>query len=168
MAEYKNDEPCEYIYDVVAVTKVVDGDTMDCVFDLGFDVMFKSRVRLLGIDTPESRTRDLNEKVYGLLSKKHLKEWVHWAIMSDRDDIEIQVRCPEKDSRGKFGRILGEIWVNCTEDGHEFNGWTNVNQWMCEHGYAVGYWGQNKDDVADEHIVNRKMLAESGEQELLT
>ena len=168
MAEYKNDEPCEYIYDVVAVTKIVDGDTMDCVFDLGFDVMFKSRVRLLGIDTPESRTRDLNEKVYGLLSKKHLKEWVHWAIMSDRDDIEIQVRCPEKDSRGKFGRILGEIWVNCTEDGHEFNGWTNVNQWMCEHGYAVGYWGQNKDDVADEHIVNRKLLAESGEQELLT
>ena len=168
MAEYKNDEPCEYIYDVIAVPKVVDGDTMDCIFDLGFDVMFKSRVRLLGIDTPESRTRDLNEKVYGLLSKKHLKEWVHWAIMSDRDDIEIQVRCPEKDSRGKFGRILGEIWVNCTEDGHDFNGWTNVNKWMCEHGYAVGYWGQNKADVADEHITNRKMLAESGEQELLT
>ena len=168
MAEYKNDEPCEYIYDVIAVPKVVDGDTMDCIFDLGFDVMFKSRVRLLGIDTPESRTRDLNEKVYGLLSKKHLKEWVHWAVMSDRDDIEIQVRCPEKDSRGKFGRILGEIWVNCTEDGHEFNGWTNVNKWMCEHGYAVGYWGQNKDDFAGEHIVNRKMIAESGEQELLT
>jgi len=168
MAEYKNDEPCEYIYDVVAVTKIVDGDTLDCVFDLGFDVMFKSRVRLLGIDTPESRTRDLNEKVYGLISKKHLKSWVHWAVMSDRDDIEIQVRCPEKDSRGKFGRILGEIWVNCTEEGHEFNGWTNVNKWMCEHGYAVGYWGQNKADVADEHITNRKMLAESGEQELLT
>ena len=168
MAEYKNDEPCEYIYDVVAVTKIVDGDTMDCVFDLGFDVMFKSRVRLLGIDTPESRTRDLNEKVYGLISKKHLKSWVHWAVVSDRDDIEIQVRCPEKDSRGKFGRILGEIWVNCTEDGHEFNGWTNVNKWMCEHGYAVGYWGQNKADVADEHITNRKMLAESGKQELLT
>jgi len=84
MAEYKNDEPCEYIYDVIAVTKIVDGDTMDCVFDLGFDVRFESRVRLLGIDTPESRTRDLNEKVYGLLSKKHLKSWVHWAVMSDR------------------------------------------------------------------------------------
>ena len=168
MAEYKNDEPCEYIYDVVAVTKVVDGDTLDCVFDLGFDVMFKSRVRMLGIDTPESRTRNLNEKVYGLLSKKHLKEWVHWAVMSDRDDIEIQIRCPEKDSRGKFGRILGEVWVNCTEDGHDFGGWTNVNKWMCENGYAVGYWGQNKDDVESEHMANRKMLAESGEQELLT
>ena len=167
MAEYKNDEPCEYIYDVVAVTKIVDGDTMDCVFDLGFDVMFKSRVRLLGIDTPESRTRNANEKVYGLLSKKHLKSWVHWAVMSDRDDIEIQIRCPEKDSRGKFGRILGEVWVNCTEDGHDFGGWTNVNKWMCENGYAVGYWGQNKEDVEGEHMANRKMLAESGEQELL-
>ena len=167
MAEYKNDEPCDYIYDVFAVPKVVDGDTIDCVFDLGFDVMFMSRVRLLGIDTPESRTRNLNEKVYGLLSKKHLKEWVHWAIMSDRDDIQIQIRCPEKDSRGKFGRILGEVWINCTEDGDEFNGWTNVNKWMCENGYAVGYWGQNKADVADEHVKNRKMLAESGEQELL-
>ena len=121
----------------------------------------------MGIDTPESRTRNLNEKVYGLLSKKHLKEWVHWAVMSDRDDIEIQIRCPEKDSRGKFGRILGEVWVNCTEDGHDFGGWTNVNKWMCENGYAVGYWGQNKEDVEGEHMANRKMLAESGEQELL-
>ena len=168
MAEYKNDEPCEYIYDVVAVTKVVDGDTLDCVFNLGFDVMFKSRVRMLGIDTPESRTRNANEKVYGLLSKKHLKSWVHWAVMSDRDDIEIQIRCPEKDSRGKFGRILGEVWVKCTEDAHDFGGWTNVNKWMCENGYAVGYWGQNKEDVEGEHMANRKMLAESGEQELLT
>ena len=158
MANYKNDEACEYIYDVVAVTKVVDGDTLDAVFDLGFDVMFKSRVRLLGIDTPESRTRNKTEKVYGLISKKHLKSWVHWAIMSDRDDIEIQVRCPEKDSRGKFGRILGEIWINCTEDGSEFNGWTNVNKWLCEKGHAVGYWGQNKDDVQDEHMANRQLL----------
>ena len=61
-----------------------------------------------------------------------------------------------------------EAHAGTTEGGHEFNGWTNVNKWMCEHGYAVGYWGQNKADVADEHIVNRKVLAESGEQELLT
>ena len=87
--------------------------------------------------------------------------------MSDRDDIEIQVRCPEKDSRGKFGRILGELWVNCDEDGHEFGGWTNVNKWMCENGYAVGYWGQNKNDVQDEHWKNRQFLAEQGVQELL-
>ena len=71
MAEYKNDEPCEYIYDVVAVTKIVDGDTLDCVFDLGFDVRFESRVRLLGIDTPESRTRDL--KFQNFLIGEHNK-----------------------------------------------------------------------------------------------
>ena len=160
MAEYKG-EDCNFEYRIEAITKVVDGDTIDCVFDLGFDVMFKSRVRLLGIDTPESRTRDLNEKVYGLIAKKRLKEWVHKAVLSDKDDITIELRCPEEDSRGKFGRILGEVWVN--EDGI----WTNVNKWMCEMGYAVGYWGQNKDDVADEHIANRRVLAETGEQEFL-
>ena len=58
--------------------------------------------------------------------------------MDDRDDIEIQVRCPEADSRGKFGRILGEIWVNCNEDGHEFGGWTNVNKWMCDKDAILG------------------------------
>ena len=57
MADYKNDEPCEFVYRVETVSKVVDGDTLDCVFDLGFDVMVKHRVRMLGIDTPESRTR---------------------------------------------------------------------------------------------------------------
>ena len=160
MGEYKG-EDCSFVYRIEAVTKVVDGDTVDCVFDLGFDVMFKSRVRLLGIDTPESRTRHKNEKVYGLLSKKALKDWVHKAIADDRDDIEIELRCPEADSRGKFGRILGELWVS--EDGS----WTNLNQWMCENGYAVGYTGQNKDDVKDEHESNRRLLAEKGEQEYL-
>ena len=91
MAEYKNDKPCEFIYNVTAVEKVVDGDTIDTVIDLGFDVRICNRVRLLGIDTPESRTRNKVEKVYGLLSKSALKSWVHWAIMSDRDDIELQV-----------------------------------------------------------------------------
>ena len=158
METYKETE-CSFVYRVEAVTKIIDGDTLDCVFDLGFDVMVKHRVRMLGIDTPESRTRNLNEKVYGLLSKKHLKSWVHWAVMSDRDDIDIQIRCPEADSRGKFGRILGEVWVNCNAEG-EYGGWTNVNKWMCEHGYAVGYHGQNKDDVLVQHMANRKLLEE--------
>ena len=115
MAEYKNEEPCEFIYNITAIEKVVDGDTIDAVIDLGFDVRFCGRIRMLGIDTPESRTRNLEEKFYGKLSSAALKSWVHWAVVSDRDDIEIQLRCPEADSRGKFGRILGEIWINCTE-----------------------------------------------------
>jgi micrococcal nuclease len=80
--------------------------------------------------------------------------------MSDRDDIEIQLRCPEKDSRGKFGRILGELWINCTADGEIFSGWTNVNKWMCEQGYAVGYHGGSKEEIEAEHMKNRKLLLE--------
>ena len=162
MAEYKNEEPCEFIYNVTAVEKVVDGDTIDTVIDLGFDVRVCHRVRLLGIDTPESRTRDKVEKFYGKLAKAALKSCVHWAVVSDRDDIELQLRCPEADSRGKFGRILGELWINSHYSGEPYEGWTNVNKWMCENGHAVGYHGQNKDDVQNEHMENRKLLAEQG------
>ena len=149
MAEYKTGtrKSCDFIYKITAVEKVVDGDTIDAVLDLGFDVGIRARIRLLGMDTPESRTRDLEEKFYGKLSSSALKSWVHWAVMSDRDDIEIQLRCPEEDSRGKFGRVLGELWINCTADGEEFSGWTNLNKWMCENGYAVGYFGGSKEEI---------------------
>ena len=115
---------------------------------------------MLGIDTPESRTKDLEEKFYGKLSSAALKSWLHWAIVSDRDDIEVQVRCPEADSRGKFGRILGELWINCTADGEEFSGWTNLNKWMCESGYAVGYYGGSKEETKEEHMKNKELLKE--------
>jgi len=149
-------EPCEFIYRVSSLEKVVDGDTIDVTIDLGFDVCTKQRVRLLGIDTPESRTRDLEEKKFGLISKKKLKEWCLKAVESEKDDIEIQLRCPEADSRGKFGRILAEVWVS--EDGN----WTNVNRWMCENGYAVPYTGQNKADVEALHMANREKLRSAG------
>ena len=146
-------EPCEFIYRVSSLEKVVDGDTIDVSIDLGFDVCTKQRVRLLGIDTPESRTRDLTEKKFGLLSKKKLREWCLKAVASEKDDIEIQLRCPEADSRGKFGRILAEIWVS--EDGE----WTNVNKWMCDNWFAVPYTGQNKADVEALHMANREKVA---------
>ena len=129
---------CPFVYKVTAIEKVVDGDTVDVVIDLGFDVRVSQRVRLLGIDTPESRTRDLEEKQFGLLSKKKLKQWCLKAVESEKDDIELELRCEEADSRGKFGRVLAEIWV--TEDGHA----TNVNKWLCDEGYAVPYVGQNR------------------------
>ena len=149
-------EPCEFIYRVSSLEKVVDGDTIDVSIDLGFDVCTKQRVRLLGIDTPESRTRDLTEKKFGLLSKKKLREWCLKAVASEKDDIEIQLRCPEADSRGKFGRILAEIWVS--EDGE----WTNVNKWMCDNAFAVPYTGQNKADVEALHMANREKLRDAG------
>ena len=72
---------------------------------------------------------------------------------SEDDDIEIELRCPERDSRGKFGRILAEVWVS--QDGQ----WTNVNKWMCDEGYAVPYIGQNKKDVEELHMANRVKIA---------
>jgi len=150
-------EKCEYIYRVSSLEKVVDGDTIDVTLDLGFDVCTRQRVRLLGMDTPESRTSNKEEKKFGLLSKKKLKEWCLKAVASEKDDIEIELRCPERDSRGKFGRILAEVWV--FEDGV----WTNVNKWLCDEGYAVPYTGQNKKDVEDLHMENRKIIIDRGE-----
>lgn len=149
--EYKVPE-CNYKYRVKSLEKVVDGDTIDVAIDLGFDVSTSQRVRLLGIDTPESRTSDTEEKKFGLLSKKKLKEWCLKAVASEKDDIEIELRCPEADSRGKFGRVLAEVWVS--EDGQ----WTNVNKWMCDNGYAVPYTGQNKKDVEALHMANREKV----------
>ena len=77
MAEYINKEPCEFIYNITAVERIVDGVTIDAVFDVGFDVRRCNRIRVLGIDTPESRTRHKNEKIYGKLSKTALTSWVH-------------------------------------------------------------------------------------------
>ena len=156
MSTYSSPE-CTFKYRVSSLEKVVDGDTIDVCIDLGFDVCTKQRVRLLGIDTPESRTSNAEEKVFGLLSKQKLKEWCLKAVASDTDDIEIELRCPEADSRGKFGRVLAEIWIS--ENGQ----WTNVNKWMCDEGYAVPYVGQNKADVESLHLENRKKLIERGE-----
>jgi micrococcal nuclease len=151
MSTYEQPE-CNYKYRVKALEKVVDGDTIDVSIDLGFDVSTSQRVRLLGIDTPESRTSDKEEKKYGLLSKKMLKQWCLKAVESEKDDIEIEIRCPEADSRGKFGRVLGEVWVS------EGDVWTNVNKWMCDEGFAVPYVGQNKKDVEALHMANREKV----------
>ena len=145
MAEYKNDEPCEYIYDVIAVTKIVDGDTLDCVFDLGFDVRFESRVRLLGIDTPESRTRNKEEKKRGLISKAFLKDKIKLAK-------KLTIKTHKGSETGKFGRILGEVFA----DG------VNLNLMMCKDGYAVQYYGQNKSLVEAQHMKNKQKLIRKG------
>jgi micrococcal nuclease len=152
MTEYDQPE-CTFKYRIKALERVVDGDTIDVAIDLGFDVCTSQRVRLLGIDTPESRTSDKEEKPFGLLSKKKLKEWCLKAVASEKDNIEMEIRCLEADSRGKFGRVLAEVWVREDET------WTNVNKWMCDNGYAVPYTGQNKADVQALHMANRARVA---------
>ena len=127
------------------VTRVVDGDTVDCILDLGFSILHKCRIRLYGIDTPESRTRDKDEKVRGKLAAKFLKD----AIDNGKKVI---LRTKLKDSKGKYGRVLGEIIVDDI----------NINVTMIENYLAVAYHGQNKDDVEAEHLVNRSKLIEMG------
>jgi len=127
------------------VKRVVDGDTIDVVLDLGFDILHKSRVRLYGIDTPESRTRNLDEKARGKMAGAYLKEAVEKG-----EKVVIQTKL--KDSRGKYGRVLGNVVV----DG------VNINEAMIENFLAVAYFGQSKDDVEAEHLVNREKLIEQG------
>ena len=131
-------DPTDFSYRVNKVTKVVDGDTIDVVIDLGFDIMYKSRVRLFGIDTPESRTRDKVEKKYGLLAKQFLKDHLKGKLV---------IKTHKDNETGKFGRILGEIFV----DG------ININELMCKKGHAVEYHGQSKDLIEDLHIRNRNL-----------
>ena len=127
------------------VERVIDGDSLVCRISLGFDIHFSSSVRLFGVDSPESRTRNLDEKARGLLAKDFLKD-------SIENGKKIIIKTELKDSRGKFGRVLGTIWV----DG------VNINQALINNNLAVAYYGQSKDDVADEHEKNRSILIEKG------
>jgi micrococcal nuclease len=123
------------------IVKVVDGDTTDVDIDLGFGVwMKKQRVRFYGVDTPESRTRDLEEKKYGLMAKQFVLD--HLPIGST------QTLRTRKDGVGKYGRILGEFVV----------GDTTVNQLLIDTHNAVAYFGQSKEDIEEAHIVNRSLV----------
>ena len=131
------------------IIKVLDGDTVDIDLDLGFKIILANqRVRMAGVDTPESRTVIAEEKVRGLLSKKKLAEKLpigSWQI--------IETQKPDSND-DKFGRILG---VFVLEDG------TRVNDWLIQNNYAVPYKGENKDLTQAEHQVNKKILIERGE-----
>jgi micrococcal nuclease len=138
-----------YMYQYKAtIIKVIDGDTVDVDIDLGFEVWLKNqRIRLYGIDTPESRTSDKVEKVFGNLAKEKVLEFCPVG-----SDIILQTKTD--DSRGKYGRILGEL---ITKDG------VNVNEFFIENNYAVAYFGKSKDDIAAEQLANRDILIERGE-----
>ena len=127
------------------VTRVVDGDTIDVVLDLGFSILHKCRVRLYGIDTPESRTRDKDEKVRGKLAAKFLEDSIN-------NGTKVILRSKLKDSKGKYGRVLGEVIVDDI----------NINELMVKKYLAVAYTGQNKGDIIIEHFKNKQKLIELG------
>ena len=132
------------------ITRVVDGDTVDVDIDLGFDVWLKKqRIRLYGVDTPESRTRDLEEKKYGLAAKAFVEK--HIPVGSKQ-----VLRTKLDDARGKFGRILGEFVIEQEWEGKTIP--STVNEELIRTHNAVRYHGQSKKDIEDEHIQNRKMV----------
>jgi micrococcal nuclease len=126
------------------VNRVVDGDTIDVTLDLGFSILHKCRVRLYGIDTPESRTRDLDEKARGKLAAKFLED-------SIKNGKEILLKSELKDSKGKYGRVLGSIFVDDL----------NINEAMVAQNLAVKYNGQSKNDVEAAHMTNREILLQN-------
>lgn len=128
-----------YIYNA-EVIKVVDGDTVDARVDLGFDTWKKVRIRFQGFNAPESRTRDLEEKKYGLAAKAFVEEQM--PVGSD------QILQTQKDKTGKFGRILGVFIVNNR----------NLNELMIQEHHAVSYYGQSKEEIAEAHLKNRELV----------
>ena len=127
------------------IVRVVDGDTTDVDIDLGFGVwMKKQRVRFYGVDTPESRTSDKEEKIYGLAAKHFVENLLPKG--------STQVLRTRKDGVGKYGRILGELWrtTNYADK--------SINQYLIDKHHAVAYHGQSKDLIEEEHLRNRTLV----------
>jgi len=132
------------------VLRVVDGDTVDIDIDLGFGMwMHKERVRIMGIDTPESRTRDKVEKAFGLASKARLKEMLPIGSIQH---LKTEIDRSGEDKRGKFGRILGDFIIDDKR----------VTEVLVEEGYAVAYFGGSKEEVEMKHMANREKLLREG------
>ena len=123
-----------YNFRVTEINRVVDGDTIDVTIDLGFDLYKKERVRIAGVDTPEKRTRNLEEKALGIDATNWLKEKLEGAI--DGDD-ELSIRTELKGGVGKYGRLLGWLYIGDTE--------LSLNELMITEGYAHAYDGGTKD-----------------------
>lgn len=136
----------EYDVDIV---RVVDGDTVDVDIHLGFGVVLRNeRVRVMGIDTPESRTSDPVEKVFGLAAKRR----VHELLNTDNVRLVTTENSKGEDMRGKFGRVLGDFRVN--------NG-RMLTETLVEEGHAVPYFGGSKDQLLEQHLANRRKLVDS-------
>ena len=135
------------------ILRVIDGDTVDVDIDLGFGVWLrKERVRIHGIDTPESRTRDLEEKKYGLAAKEFVKGYLKAG--SD------QLLQTEKDKTGKFGRILGKFLVYDAKTDSQ----THLGNIMIREHHAVPYSGQSKEEIKNLHFTNRRYVILGNEE----
>ena len=135
------------------VNRVIDGDTVDVDIDLGFGVwMMDERVRVMGIDTPESRTSDKVEDLFGEAAKARVKELLQ---AGDYTILKTEVNKDGEDMKGKFGRILGDFII----EGEEDRMLTDV---LIEEGHAVAYFGGSKEEIQIKHVANRKKLLREG------
>ena len=136
------------------IIKIVDGDTVDVDIDLGFGIVLSDeRVRIAGIDTPESRTRDLEEKKFGLAAKARVKQ-----LLGKTCVLKTQINKNGEEMKGKFGRILGDFQVYDAKT----DTWKLLTEVLVSEGHAVPYHGQNKEDVQKAHLANRVKLLEDG------
>ena len=131
------------------ILRVVDGDTVDVDIDLGFGIwLHKERVRIMGIDTPESRTSDKVEKVFGLAAKERLN-----SLLGEKAILETKVSKKGEDMKGKFGRVLGNFRTTAGD---------HCASILIEEGHAVPYTGGSKEDVQAQHLKNRQRLINEG------
>jgi micrococcal nuclease len=134
------------------ILKVVDGDTVDVDIDLGFGVVLSDeRVRIMGIDTPESRTSDKVEKVFGVAAKNALK-----AMLGKTSILKTQINRDGEDMKGKFGRILGDFIIDL--NGEEIS----IVKALMDAGHCVDYYGGSKEDLIERHMANRERLLAEG------
>ena len=134
--------------------RVVDGDTVDVDIELGFGIVLSDeRVRIMGIDTPESRTSDKVEKVFGLAAKKRLKE-----LLGKQPILKTQIAKDGEDMKGKFGRVLGDFNVYDAKT----DSWRPVTQILIEEGHCVDYYGGSKEELQEKHKANREKLLKKG------
>tara|TARA_B100001769_G_scaffold268199_1_gene256400 strand:- start:536 stop:1006 length:471 start_codon:yes stop_codon:yes gene_type:complete len=147
------------------ILKVIDGDTVDVDIDLGFGVWLKKeRVRVNGIDTPESRTRDKEEKKFGLISKNRVKQLLP---VGSTQILKTESDRNGEDKKGKFGRILGDFVFNKPVSNDDKIpileiGGVRLSDVLIDENMAVRYHGQSKDDIAEQHIKNRELLISRG------
>ena len=128
-----------YNFRVTEINRVVDGDTIDVTIDLGFDLYKKERVRVAGVDTPEKRTRDLEEKALGIDATNWMKEQLEDAI---NGESELTIRTELKGGMGKYGRLLGWLYVGDDD--------VSLNEQMIDRGYAWAYDGGTKQKNFEE------------------
>ena len=149
-----NEHVCNYKYNISSIEKIIESNIIAVTVDLGFDVLIRQKIRLLGIEVPNSKSIDIDEKQYALLVKQRITEWCYKYLIED--NIKYELRCSLADYKDNDGNLLGELW--CVSPNHI----TNINKWLCDNNYAVPS-NYDKNDIKSQHKINKKIIKSKGE-----